>query len=128
MTVTAFGPQGPNYSTTRPTTDAIASGGADTWFVPCSTAGATDGTYVTASWFNVLIANLRDLVRQAGVTLSDSDDTMVYQAVRSIAASVVADTTFVGSVTGSNGLTASTSGTTVDVKSTLGLGSRPLLT
>lgn len=82
MTDTAFGPQGPYYTTVRPPADPKASGGADTWFKNCTAAGAKDGTFATADFFNVHIANLRYLVRTAGVVLDDSDDTMLYQAVR----------------------------------------------
>ncbi|WP_163470385.1 hypothetical protein, partial [Haemophilus influenzae] len=77
MTGTAFGPQGPNYSTARPPADPKASAGTDTWFKNCSAAGAKDGTFATADFFNVFIGNLRYLVRQAGVTLDDATDTMV---------------------------------------------------
>lgn len=84
MTGTAFGPQGPNYSTARPPADPKASAGTDTWFKNCSAAGAKDGTFATADFFNVFIGNLRYLVRQAGVTLDDATDTMVYQAVLSM--------------------------------------------
>lgn len=87
MVQTAFGPQGPNYTTTRPAADPQASGGIDTWFKNCSAAGAKDGTFATADFFNVNLGNLRYLVKQSGVALSDADDTMVYQAVQRIAGS-----------------------------------------
>ena len=85
MTGTAFGPQGPNYAIVRPPADPQASAGADTFFKNCSAAGAKDGTFATADFFNMNLANLRYLVRTAGVTLNDADDTMVYQAVKAIA-------------------------------------------
>lgn len=88
-TNTAFGPQGPNYTTTRPAADPKASAGTDTWFKNCSSAGAKDGTFATADFFNVNIGNLRYLVRTAGVLLDDADDTMVYQAIKNIAGSGV---------------------------------------
>lgn len=84
MTGTAFGPQGPNYTTVRPPADPQASGGADTFFKNCSSAGAKDGTFATADFFNVQLANLRYLVRTAAVPLSDADDTMVYQAIEAL--------------------------------------------
>lgn len=87
-TQTAFGPQGPNYATTRPPADPEASSGVDTWFKNCSAAGARDGTFATAAFFNTMIANLRYLCRTAGVSLSDTDDTMVYEAVQAIAEGV----------------------------------------
>lgn len=79
---TAFGPQGPNYTTTRPARDPQASSGVDTWFTNCSAAGATDGTYATADFFNVIIANLRYVCREADVTLNNADDTMLWQAIQ----------------------------------------------
>ena len=87
---TAFGPQGPNYATTRPPADPQASQGADTFFKNCSSAGAKDGTFATADFFNVNLANLRYLVRQAGILLNDADDTMVYQAVKAVADAEIA--------------------------------------
>lgn len=88
MTVqTAFGPQGPNYATVRPPADPKASAGIDTWFKNCSAAGAKDGTFATADFFNVTLGNLRYLVRHSGISLDDADDTMVYNAVQSIASS-----------------------------------------
>lgn len=81
---TAFGPQGPNYATTRPPHDPKASAGIDTWFKNCSAAGAKDGTFATADFFNVIIGNLRYLVRTAGVTLDDYDDTMLWQAIQAL--------------------------------------------
>lgn len=81
MVTTAFGPQGPNYTTVRTPADPKASAGADTWFKNCSAAGAKDGTFATADFFNVTIANLRYLVRTSGVTLDDATDTMIYEAV-----------------------------------------------
>jgi hypothetical protein len=85
MSTTAFGPQGPNYTTTRPPADPKASNGVDTWFKNCSKAGAKDGTFATADFFNVNLGNTRYLVRTAGIELDDIDDTMVYRAVKKIA-------------------------------------------
>src|SRR5258708_3107364 len=81
---TAFGPQGPNYATVRPPADPQASAGIDTFFKNCSVAGAKDGTFATADFFNVSLANLRYLGRTAGITLNDIDDQMVYKAVKKI--------------------------------------------
>ncbi len=84
MAFTAFGPQGPNYTTTRPPRDPKASLGVDTFFKNCSAPGAKDGTFATADYFNVHLANLRYLVRQSGVELDDQDDTMVFDAVMAL--------------------------------------------
>ena len=85
---TAFGPQGPNYSTTRPTNDAEASAGVDTWAVNCTAAGAKNGTFFTADFFNVIIGNLRYAVRTANVPMDSKLDTMLYDAIRAIALDV----------------------------------------
>lgn len=89
MSYTAFGPQGPNYATSRPAADANNSNGADTWFTNCSAPGATDGTYATADWFNVIIDQLRTLVRMAGVQLDNANSHMVYDAVLRVCQGVV---------------------------------------
>lgn len=78
---TAFGPQSANYATIRPPTDTAVSAGVDTWMRDCSSPTAEDGTVITASFFNSIIANLRNLCRKAGVPLDQSDDDMVYKAV-----------------------------------------------
>lgn len=81
---TAIGPQGPNYTTTRPPADPQASAGTDTWFKNCSRAGAKDGTYATADFFNVLIAQIRQAIRLSGVLLDNGSDNMLYDAIVSI--------------------------------------------
>lgn len=88
---TAFGPQGPDYTTTRPATDTQQTT-VDTWCKDCSGVGMNDGTVFTASMMNVLLANLRYAVRQAGVTLADTDDTMLWNAMLGAATGGVAMT------------------------------------
>lgn len=122
---TAFGPQGPNYSTTRPPADPQASGGVDTFFKNCSAAGAKDGTFATADFFNMNLANLRYLCREAGVPLSDADDTMVYQAVKAVADAEIANNLF-NFLKADKGIKINP--TTHFIESTLGDGSRPVLT
>lgn len=118
---TAFGPQGPNYTTTRPAADPQASGGVDTWFQNCSAPGARDGTYATADFFNVFIGNLRYAVSMAGVALNDALDTMLYDAIKAIV-----DTEIAGSsaYTGSTGITL----VAKDFQLELGKGTLPVLT
>jgi hypothetical protein len=98
MASTALGPQSPNFSTTRPPTNALASA-VDTWFKDCSAAGAKDGTVIDASFLNVLVAQLRTAVTSAGVTLDDTDDTMLWQAIQAPSAGLLA------TLTASTGLT-----------------------
>lgn len=82
VSTTAFGPQGPNYTTNRPPFDPQASSGIDTWFKNCSAPGAKDGTSMTADFFNVLIGNLRYACRTALGDLDPTDDTMLYRAIQ----------------------------------------------
>jgi hypothetical protein len=85
---TAFGPQGPNFSTTRPGPAPDQSGGVDTWFIDCSAAGVYDGTLMYAEFFNVMIGNLRAAVRGSGITLTNANDGMLYEAIQAIATSI----------------------------------------
>lgn len=116
--MTAFGPQSANYTTTRPATDAVASGAADTWFKNCSGAGVMDGTIPTASWFNTVTGNLRHAATAAGVALDDTDDTMIWQAMQAAAA------TALGNLTASRGVARDTN----DFQLTVGQGVDPVLT
>jgi len=79
--MSAIGPQSPNFSTARPPTDAEVSP-LDTWFRDCSAAGSNDGTVVSASWLNVVTAQLRTAVRNAGIALDDGDDEMLWKAIQ----------------------------------------------
>ena len=79
---TAIGPQSANFSTTRPALDpVVSSGAADTWCVNCSTPGATDGTYLDADFFNVIIAQLRTAIRNGGIALTNADDYMLWETI-----------------------------------------------
>jgi hypothetical protein len=126
---TAIGPQGPNYTTSRPATSPVASGGIDTWAKDCTAAGAKDGTFLNASFFNIIIAQLREAIRQAGITLDDLDDLMLYKAMQAIAdarASQIVGT----SLTGNRGVRviAGASLGSYVAQSNLGLGLRATLT
>jgi hypothetical protein len=84
---TAFGPQSPNYTTVRPPVDTVVST-SDTWFKDCSSAALKDGTLIDASWFNVILAQLRTAVRNARprtgpIVMADTTDTMLSQAIQS---------------------------------------------
>jgi hypothetical protein len=81
---TAFGPQGPNFSLLRPPADPKVSV-LDTWHINCTSERAKDGTFPTADFFNVIIANLREAVRAAGIPLDDSNDSMLLQAIIALA-------------------------------------------
>lgn len=115
MTLTAFGPQGPNYATVRPPVDPNVSSGLDTWCQNCSVPGGTDGTYPTADFFNVFIANLRTAVSgvlgNAGLTGADN---MLLNALSRFVPLIPATIFYVDGVLGNDsndGLTATVVGT-----------------
>ena len=80
--MTAIGPQSPNYSMTRPTSDTDVETANDTWFVDCTAAGANDGTVITASFLNIVVAQMREAIRDSGITLDNTNDKMLYQAIQ----------------------------------------------
>lgn len=83
MSLTAFGPQGPNYAFTRPPRDSQLSAGLDTWFANASGPGAADGTFQTADFFNTLVANLRNAVAgTVGNSGLDNSDNMLLNAIQ----------------------------------------------
>jgi len=108
---TAFGPQSPNYTTSRPARATEVSAGVDTWAKDCSSAGANDGTILNADFFNVIIANLREVVNGAGLTLDNTNDELLYDAILAIINSALANvvtklsadvTLYVNAATGSD--------------------------
>lgn len=128
---TAFGPQGPNFSLVRPPGDPDTSGVTDTWFINCSAPGAKDGTYATADFFNVFVGNLRYAVRTAGVPLDDTDDAMLYKAIKAIVDAEIA-AFLLDKLIGRRGVR-KVVGTGLDlgkffIESDLGTGLRPVLT
>jgi hypothetical protein len=60
---------GTNAATQRPT-DSTSFNALDTWFAPCSSSTAQDGTQLTANTLNRWIANMRALWRGAGALIS----------------------------------------------------------
>lgn len=116
--MTAFGPQSANYTTTRPPTDAAVSAGVDTWFKDCSGVGVMDGTIPTASWFNVMIAQMRTAATNAGVTTDDTNDAMLWQSM------LKAGETAAGTLTASRGIERDSD----NFQMTIGSGSDPVLT
>lgn len=68
-------------NTTRP--GPIAPTAADTWFVDCTGGDPTTGTAVEQSWFNRILANLRSVFTQSGMTVANStgDDNMLRDGV-----------------------------------------------
>ncbi|RNJ49349.1 hypothetical protein [Methylocystis hirsuta] len=126
---TAIGPQGPNYTTSRPATSPVASGGIDTWAKDCTAAGAKDGTFLNASFFNIIVAQLRETIRQAGVALDDLDDLMLYKAIQNIADERIA--AILGSRLSANRGVRIIPGVApgyLVIQSNLGLSERPVLT
>ncbi|MFG6500131.1 hypothetical protein [Sulfitobacter sp. 1A15106] len=116
--MTALGPQSPNYATTRPPLDPNVSGvGIDTYFKDCTGPGTADGTIVTASWLNVITVQLREAIRAAGVTLDNTNDLMLSQAITATVVNAM------GSLTASRGVKRVAD----DFSMTLGDGTQPVL-
>lgn len=85
-TGTAFGPQGQNAATSLPAgTQSNRYGtGVDTWVSGCGQGG---GTVLDPAFFNMILGNLRNLVKGAiadGATidLSDGDMNLLLNAVK----------------------------------------------
>ena len=68
-----------NAVTSRPSATTVW-GSILTWFKPCSSITAQDGTQVTADWLNNLMAQLRTVISSAGV-LQDGGDDMTWRAI-----------------------------------------------
>ena len=86
---TSFGPQGANATNSIPATNGVNryGTGVDTWVQDASSSSAQDGTVLNADFFNMIIGNLRTIVRQAiadGATFSetDGDFTLLLEAVK----------------------------------------------
>ena len=127
MTVTAIGPQGPNYTTTRPAFDSVVSGGTDTWFKNCSQAGARDGTFATADFFNVIVDQLRTAIRLSGVTLDGTNSSMLYLAIQAIATAIF-NSLIVTQIAANRGVRITTISGVQTVQSDIGTGLRATLT
>ena len=86
MTNTAFGPQGFNAATSLPagTTNNRYGTGVDTWVKPASGPGECDGTVLDAAFFNTIIGNIRYVVQQSGVAMTDGDMTLLFDAIQAI--------------------------------------------
>lgn len=89
-TGTAFGPQGANASIALDGSEKTNryGSGVDTWVRDASGVGKCDGTNLDAAFFNMLIGNMRYTVQQAGVTLTDGDMTLLYQAIKALTSAV----------------------------------------
>lgn len=78
-----FGPYGAgvNPSTTRPT-DTDDPGASDTFFVPCSSPTARDGTLVSYRWLNKMLATMRRATRGMAVPDDPASDDLLLEAIR----------------------------------------------
>ena len=88
-----LGPANGTAVTTRIAESRVFPTG-DTWFKPCTTPAAQDGTQITASWLNGLMAQLRAAVRGNGKKLDgvtpiivedNTNDGMLLGAMQQIA-------------------------------------------
>jgi hypothetical protein len=68
-----------NSVTTRPS-QTTTYGATRTWFKPCSSLTAQDGTQLTADWLNNMLAQLRAAADGAGI-VEDNGDDMLWRVV-----------------------------------------------
>ncbi len=80
-----------NSVTTRPA-DGRTFGASDTWAKDATTATSNDGTQWSASCFNGLLAQLRNLIRGRNIAVDNTNDSMVLQAVQTMAPPFAVDT------------------------------------
>ena len=99
--MTAFGPQSANAATALPTgTTTNRYGSAvDTWCQDCTDTVNNNGTVLNAAFYNMILGNLRYAVATEGITMTDGDMTLLWQAIKSAAAAS-------GLQTASNGILA----------------------
>lgn len=83
MPLNIFGPYGPgiNPSTTRPS-DTGEPGATDTFFAPCSSPTANDGTVVSYRWLNKMLATLRRATRGMGIGDDPASDDLLLEAIK----------------------------------------------
>lgn len=83
MALNIFGPYGAgiNPSTSRPA-DTGDAGAADTFFQPCSSPSARDGTVVSYRWLNKFLATMRRATRGMGVADDPASDDLLLEAIR----------------------------------------------
>lgn len=67
--------------TTRPG-ESREYGATDTWFAPCTSPSARDGTQLQAVFLNALLDQLRYALRAAGIPLDNADASMLWQAMQ----------------------------------------------
>ncbi len=78
-----FGPYGAgiNPSESRPS-DTGDPGAGDTFFAPCSSPTARDGTVVSYRWLNKILATLRRATRGMGVSDDTASDDLLLEAIK----------------------------------------------
>lgn len=93
-----LGPASAANSVTVEPADARTFGGSDTWFKDCSSPTASDGTAVGASLLNAWLAQLRNAIRGTGITVDNTDNSMLLKAILSTVAPYAVDTGSVGAM------------------------------
>jgi hypothetical protein len=84
MALDILGPASALNSTTARPGETRSFGPADTWFKPCTTPSAQDGTQLQAVYFNSFLANARALIRGMLPTAAqDNSDNMLLKAIQS---------------------------------------------
>jgi hypothetical protein len=82
-------PKGPFQTQTRPAHE-VKDPDLDTWYSPCSSPTANDGTFWSAQDANMLLAQLRHAIRGMGVADNPLDDQMLLKAIQAAQTDIVA--------------------------------------
>lgn len=93
MSLDILGPASALNSTMARPSETRTFGATDSWFKPCTTPSAQDGTQIQAVWFNSFLANARVLIR--GMLPSgaqDNSDNMLLKAIQSASLRYCIDT------------------------------------
>lgn len=83
MSLDLLGPASADHAVASRPSDSRVFGVNDTWFTPCSTPLAEDGTEIEANWLNGILAQIRNAIRGMGVAENNADDDMLLKAIRS---------------------------------------------
>lgn len=90
MGLDILGPANAVNSTTARPAETRIFGGADTFFKPCSSPSALDGTAVQAVFLNGVLQQLRRAIRGMGVAEDNSDD-MLLKAIQAAQSGLVSE-------------------------------------
>jgi hypothetical protein len=115
MPIDILGPASAVNSTTTRPSETRLFGATDTFFRPCSSPSATDGTAVQAVFLNGLLQQVRRAIRGMGISEDNLDDDMLLKAIQAAQAGLASEAALLANMpvhafVGSSGLIATTTG------------------